>query len=307
MLKKIIFMGTPEFSVSILKSLYQNGYPVSTVYTQIPKKSSRGQKITKSPVHKISELLNIEVRTPETLKNNKIEYEYLKNLKADIAIVVAYGQIIPANFLNLTKKGFINIHGSLLPKYRGAAPIQRTIMNLEKKSGISIMRIINKLDAGPVCNKYEIEIKSNYNSEILSEKLSSLASEKILDNIDNIFEDKAQFHEQDHDNASYAKKIDKVESKINWNLSADLILGKINGLYPNPGAFFFFNSVRHKIIEAEVSDTSGAAGFVLDNFLKIGCQTKSINITKIQREGKNPQKIREFMLGSMIKKGSDLN
>ncbi len=300
-------MGTPEFSVPILKSLYQNGYPVSTVYTQAPTKSSRGQKITKSPVHKISELLNIEVRTPKILKNNKIEYEYLKKLEADIAIVVAYGQIIPENFLNLTKKGFINIHGSLLPKYRGAAPIQRSIMNLEKKSGISIMKIINKLDAGPVCNKYEIEIKSNYNSEILSEKLSSLASEKILENIDNISEDKAQFHEQDHDKASYAKKIDKAESKINWNLSADLILGKINGLYPNPGAFFFFNSVRYKIIEAEVSDTSGAVGFVLDDFLKIGCQTKSINITKIQREGKNPQKTREFMLGSMIKKGSDLN
>ena len=307
MSKKIVFMGTPEFSVKILKSLYQNGYPISTVYTQPPKKSNRGLKLTRTPVHKISELLNIEVRTPITFRNNNDEYEYLKKLDPDLCIVVAFGLIIPEKFLNLSKKGFINIHASILPKYRGAAPIQRAIMNLDKKTGISIMKITSKLDAGPISNIYEIEMKSDYNYEIVSEKLSSLASEKILDEIDNIMEDKVDFRNQDDDKASYAKKIGKSESKINWNMSADKILGLINGLYPSPVAWFNYNGERYKILEAEVSNTSGETGVVLDDFLKVGCESKSINIKRIQREGKNPQKVGEFMLGSKIKKGSILN
>jgi len=307
MSKKIVFMGTPEFSVKILKSLYQNGYPISTVYTQPPKKSNRGLKLTRTPVHKISELLNIEVRTPITFKNNNDEYEYLKKLDPDLCIVVAFGLIIPEKFLNLSKKGFINIHASILPKYRGAAPIQRAIMNLDKKTGISIMKITSKLDAGPISNIYEIEMKSDYNYEIVSEKLSSLASEKILDEIDNIMEDKVDFKKQNDDKASYAKKIGKSESKINWNMPADKILGVINGLYPSPAAWFNYNGERYKILEAEVSDTSGETGVVLDDFLKVGCESKSINVKRIQREGKNPQKVGEFMLGSKIKKGSILN
>ena len=143
-------MGTPFFSVPILKSLYQNGYLISAVYTQPPQKSKRGQKINKSPVQGISETLDIEYRTPSSLKDNKKEYDYLKKLDADIAIVVAYGQIIPKEFLNLTKKGFINIHASILPKWRGAAPIQRSIMNLDKETGVSIMKINEKLDIGSV-------------------------------------------------------------------------------------------------------------------------------------------------------------
>jgi len=183
MLKKIVFMGTPFFAVPILKSLYQNGYPISVVYTQPPQKSNRGQKINKSPVQKMSETLNIEFRTPLNLKNNKEEYDYLKKINADISIVVAYGKIIPKEMLALTKKGFINIHASLLPKWRSAAPIQRSIMNLDKQTGISIMKIEEKLDTGPVCNSYPLNILENENLESLSERLSLLAAEKILDKI----------------------------------------------------------------------------------------------------------------------------
>ena len=160
MSKKIIFMGTPLFSVPILKSLYQNGYPVSVVYTQPPQKSKRGQRINKSPIQGISETLNIQFRTPYSLKDNIEEYKFLKDLNADLAIVVAYGQIIPKEYLALTKKGFINIHGSLLPKWRGAAPIQRSIINLDKETGISIMKISEKLDSGPISNVYKIKIDS---------------------------------------------------------------------------------------------------------------------------------------------------
>ena len=203
-------MGTPLFAVPILKSLYQNGYSVSVVYTQPPQKSQRGQKINKSPIQGISETLKIECRTPSSLKDNKEEYNYLKELDADIAIVVAYGQIIPKEYLSLVKKGFINIHASLLPKWRGAAPIQRSIMNLEKETGVSIMKIGEKLDTGPICNSYKIEIIDDDNAETISEKLSALAAEKILDNIDEILDDKIEFKEQNHNEASYAAKIEKT-------------------------------------------------------------------------------------------------
>ena len=308
MLKKIVFMGTPLFSVSILKSLYQNGYPISVVYTQPPQKSQRGQKINKSPIQGISETLNIECRTPSSLKDNKEEYNYLKELDADIAIVVAYGQIIPKEYLSLIKKGFINVHASLLPKWRGAAPIQRSIMNLEKETGFSIMKIAEKLDSGPICSSYKIEIIDSDNTETISTKLSALAAEKILDCIDKILEDKIEFKEQKHIEASYASKIEKLEGQIKWNENAESIIGKINGLYPNPGAFFNYKGERYKILKATLSSGSGAIGEVLDNNLEISCgNKKSIKVLEIQRQGKRPQKISEFMLGSQIKKGSNLN
>jgi methionyl-tRNA formyltransferase len=307
MLKKIIFMGTPLFAVPILKSLYQNGYPVSVVYTQPPQKSQRGQKINKSPIQGISETLKIEYRTPISLKDNKEEYDYLKKLDADIAIIVAYGQIIPKEYLNLVKKGFINIHASLLPKWRGAAPIQRSIMNLELETGISIMKIDDKLDTGPICNSYKIKIMENDNAQIISEKLSALAAEKILSNIDEILEDKIEFKEQDHIKASYATKIKKNEGQIQWDETAENIIGKINGLYPSPGAFFIYKGERYKILKAKLSLGSGEVGEVLDNYLEISCgDQKSIKVTEIQRQGKRPQNISEFMLGSQIKKGSNL-
>tara|TARA_B100001173_G_C15953211_1_gene532317 strand:- start:35 stop:964 length:930 start_codon:yes stop_codon:yes gene_type:complete len=306
MLKKIVFMGTPIFAVPILKSLYQNGYPISVVYTQPPQKSKRGQKINKSPVQGMSENLNIEFRTPSSLKNNNEEYEYLKNLQADIAIVVAYGQIIPKEILSLTKKGFINIHASLLPKWRGAAPIQRSIMSLEKKTGISIMKINEDLDTGPICNSYEIDILANDNAETLSVKLSSLASEKILKNIDNIFDEKIKFKDQLHKEATYADKIEKSEGKIDWDNSADKIIGKINGLYPSPGAWFLYKGERYKILKANLGNGTGNAGDILNDHLEICCDNNSIKVLEIQREGKRPQNINEFMLGSKIKKGSNI-
>ena len=308
MAKKIIFMGTPLFAVPILKSLYQNGYPITVVYTQPPQKSQRGQKINKSPIQSISETLNIDFRTPENLKDNKDEYDFIKNLKAELAIVVAYGQIIPKEFLNLTKKGFINIHASILPNWRGAAPIQRAIMNLDEETGISIMKIVESLDKGPVSNIYKIKLNQNQNYQEISEKLSLIAAEKILDNIDEILEGNAKFLEQNDSKASYAKKIEKIEGKINWNNDSKNILGKINGLYPSPGAFFLFNGERYKIRKAEIGNGQGIAGEVLSDSLEVACgDTKSIKIIEIQRQGKNPQKVNEFILGSKIKKGLILN
>ncbi len=291
------------FAVPILKSLYQNGYPVTCVYTQPPQRSKRGQKVNKSPVQGIAETLNIEYRAPETLKDNDEEFEYIKNLQADLAVVVAYGQIIPKRILDLTKKGFINIHASLLPKWRGAAPIQRSIMNLEKETGISMMKISEELDAGGVSNQYKIELNGE-NTEEVSEKLSFLAAEKILDEIDDVLDDKANFVEQNHSGATYAPKIEKSEGRINWNDSSDQIIGKVNGLYPVPGAWFNYAGERYKILKAKIGSAVGKVGEVTSDELEVICgDNKSLKILEIQRQGKRVQSINEFMLGSRIKKG----
>ena len=306
MYKKIVFMGTSYFAVPILKSLYQNGYPIYVVYTQPPKKSNRGQKLNKSPINLFSENISLDVRTPQTLKNNNEEELYLSELQPDLIIVVSYGQIIPKNLLTIPKYGFLNIHASLLPKWRGAAPIQRSIMNLDRETGISIMRINENLDEGPVCNQYSLNISEKINSEELSEKLSVIASEKILDILDNIYDDNIEFKDQDHSKATYAKKIQKTEGKIDWSENAEKIIGKINGLYPYPGAFFSFNGERYKILKAEKSNTNGKAGNIVSENFEVCCGEGSIKVLSIQREGKRVQQINEFLLGTQIKKGTNI-
>ena len=307
MFKKIVFMGTSNFSVPILKSLYQNGYPIVTIYTQPPQKSMRGQKVNKSPIQKMAENLCIECRTPDSLKENNEEYNFLKLLNPDLVIVVAYGQLISKNYLSLSKHGFINIHASLLPKWRGAAPIQRSIMNLDKETGVSIMKIVEKLDAGPVMMQEKINVTSEMNAEDLSNKLSDLSSKLILECIDEIEGGKAKFIDQDEQKATYAKKINKEEGKINWDNSAKNILAQINSLLPNPGAWFSFMGERYKILKASISETEGEKGKVIDNNLTIACKSKSIKVNEIQRQGKNKQSTSEFLLGSKIKKETALD
>ena len=299
-------MGTPNFSVPILKSLYQNGYPTCAVYTQPPKKSMRGQKTNKSPIQKLAENLSLNVRNPNFLNQNEEELKYFKSLSADIVIVVAYGQLIPKEFLGLSKNGFINIHASLLPKWRGAAPIQRAIMNLDEVTGISVMRINEKLDAGPTMLKKEIKLDNEMNAEDVSNQLSKIGSEIISNCLDLIEIGKAEFVEQDHNKATHAQKIDKEEAKIKWNEDAIKIIAKINGLYPNPGAWFLFQGERYKILKATLSDLEGQPGSVLDDNLTVACGTKSIKIQEIQRQGKSKQKATEFLLGSKIKKSLSL-
>ena len=307
MSKKIVFMGTPNFAVPILKNIYQNGFEVSAVYTQQPKKSNRGQKISKSPIHLLAETLNLDVRTPSKLKDNNEEFEYLKKINFDLAIIVAYGQLIPKNYLDLNKKNFINLHASILPKWRGAAPIQRSIMNLDKETGISVMKINDKLDSGEVSEIFKLKILENENAQSLSERLSNLASEKILNIIDDILDGNVSFKKQDDQNVTYANKIDKSEGRINWNEEAEKIIGKINGLYPSPGAWFSFNGERHKILKATPHGSDGNPGHVLSESLEVACGKNSLKIIEIQREGKKAQKINEFIQGTKIKTGSNLN
>jgi methionyl-tRNA formyltransferase len=239
MQKKIVFMGTPEFSVPILKSIYENNFSIEAVYTQPPQKSQRGQKLNKSPINQLADSLGINCRTPASLKNNNEELEFIKKINPDIVIVVAYGQIIPKEFLEICKLGFINIHGSILPKWRGAAPIQRAIMNLDKETGISIMKIKEKLDSGPVCAVYKIELNPCDNAFEVSNKLSLLAAEKIIIEINNILNGKAKFVEQNHELATYAAKIDKSEGFINWKEDAKKFLVKLMDYFQFQVHFLF--------------------------------------------------------------------
>ena len=303
--KKVVFMGTPKFSIPILETIAKSPYKVSCVYTQAPKKSNRGQKINISPIHKCAENLKLTLRNPINL-NSEEEFEFIKKLNPDIVVVVAYGQIISKKILDLPKEGFINIHASLLPKWRGAAPIQRSIMNLDTVTGISIMKIVEDLDAGPVMKKIQIKIDESTNTEELSKNLSKISSESIVEVLDNIFEKKSKFVEQNHESATYAKKINKNESEINWNENAKKILAKINGLNPNPGAWFVYKKIRHKVWKAKVVEKIGLAGTILDKNFIIGCGDTSLEIIEIQKEGKKKLLLKDFLMGLNFKQGDEL-
>ena len=304
----IIFMGTSKFAVPILEKISKSKLNISVVYTQPPKKSNRGMKVQKTPIQVQSELLGLPIRTPSILKNNIDEYNFIKKTRPTIVLVISYGQIIPKEFLQLSEKGFFNIHASILPKLRGAAPIQRAIMNQDSETGISFMKINENLDTGPILETYKIKIDFNLNATELEKKLSKLAAEKTIENIDNIIKGKVKLKEQNHSEATYAEKINKAEGQIFWDDSAKKIIGKINGLHPNPGAYFKFKGDRYKILKAEIGNRSGQPGEVLNDKLEIACsKNESIKVIEIQKEGKKIQEINEFLNGSKMHKGCTLN
>ena len=301
----IVFMGTPEFSVPTLEALINNKLNVVKVYTQPPKKSKRGQKINPTPIEEFCKKNKVNFNHPINF-NNKEELKVFKKLSPDIVVVVAYGQIIPKNFLDMAKFGFINIHASLLPKWRGAAPIQRAIMNGDKKIGISIMKIEEKLDSGPVLASQEIDLDQNATHGEIEKQLSVMGANLLIESLKNIEDGNSKFIDQVHSEATYAKKIEKTETKINWDLDANKVIGHIHGLSPYPGAWFEYQNERFKVLRANKSSYMGKPGSVLDENLTIGCQSDSIQILEIQREGKNKQTVKEFLLGKKINKGSIL-
>jgi len=301
----IIFMGTPDFAVPILKSISESNHKIKAVYTQPPKKKSRGQKIEKSPINLESIKLNISVRHPNNL-NSDDEYNFIKKSGVKFIIVVAYGQIIPQKILDIPDIIFLNIHASLLPRWRGAAPIQRSIIHMDKITGISIMKIISKLDAGPFMMQQEVKIEAEDNFTILSKKLSNLGSKLILKSLAELENKVAKFQEQDENKVSYARKIEKKESEVDWSIPAKNIIAKINGLNPFPGVWFKHLKNRIKIIQAMEVNQRGEIGEVLDEELTVGCKENSIKILSIQKEGKNILDTKSFLAGYKIKKGEKL-
>ena len=303
---KIVFMGTPEFSLPTLEALIENKFNVVSVYTQPPTKSKRGQKINVSPIEEFSKKNKINFKNPINLNSDE-ELKIFKELSPDIVVVVAYGQIISKNFLNIAKFGFINIHASLLPKWRGAAPIQRAIMNEDKKIGVSIMKIEEKLDSGPVLASKEIELGQNATHGEIEKTLSVMGANLLVENLKRLESDNSKFIGQVHSEATYAKKIDKGETKINWSLDATKVLAHIHGLSPIPGAWFEYENERFKVLRAKISTVNGKPSYVLDDNLTVACKSNSIQILELQRQGKNKQTAKEFLLGKKISSGSILN
>ena len=303
---KIVFMGTPEFSLPTLEALIENKFNVVSVYTQPPTKSKRGQKINVSPIEEFSKKNKINFKNPINLNSDE-ELKIFKELSPDIVVVVAYGQIISKIFLNIAKFGFINIHASLLPKWRGAAPIQRAIMNGDKKIGVSIMKIEEKLDSGPVLASKEIELGQNATHGEIEKTLSVMGANLLVENLKRLERGNSKFIGQVHSEATYAKKIDKGETKINWSLDATKVLAHIHGLSPSPGAWFEYENERFKVLRAKISTVNGKPSYVLDDNLTVACKSNSIQILELQRQGKNKQTAKEFLLGKKINSGSILN
>tara|TARA_B100000963_G_scaffold290004_1_gene259667 strand:+ start:4601 stop:5521 length:921 start_codon:yes stop_codon:yes gene_type:complete len=305
MAMKIIFMGTPNFAVPILKAIHDSEHKILEVYTQPASKSGRGQKFNQSDIFYCAEQLNLKVRSPDNLETNE-EINHIKKLKPDLVVVVAYGKILPITLLNIDKLQFINVHASLLPKWRGAAPIQRAIMNMDSETGISIMKIIPELDAGPVMLQERIKISQGITYEDLSKKMSLIGAKLILDSINLIKINKANFIEQKESGASYAKKINKKESKINWNEDASNIIAKINALNPYPGCWFELLGSRIKIIKAKKVNITGQPGEILNENFTIACSKHAIQVLELQKEGKKKTTAQEFLRGNKIKIGITL-
>lgn len=292
---KVVFMGTPDFAVPALEKLIKE-HNVVCVYTREPKLSGRGNKLNKTPVHLVAEANGIEVRTPKTLRNAE-EQKKFAELKADVAVVAAYGLILPLPVLEAYPFGCLNLHASLLPRWRGAAPIQRAIEAGDAKSGVTVMQVAEGLDTGDMLLKGEVEITSSTTGGELHDKLALQGAELIS----RILSDIKSFvpQPQPQDGACYAAKIDKAECKLDFNQKADVLCRKIRAFNPYPAMFFEYGGERFKVLEAHKAEKYAPAGTIIEdnNSLLIACADGALNITQIQRQGKKLMTIGELLRG----------
>lgn len=304
---RLVFMGTPDFSVPVLSSLIKAGHEICAVYTQPPRKSGRGQKLRKSPVHQLAEQHDITVFTPATLKNEDEQRKFATH-KADACVVVAYGQLLPPAILEAPTHGCFNVHASLLPRWRGAAPIHRAIMAGDRQTGVSIMQMEQGLDTGPVCLMANTPINDQTTTAQLHDELSHLGAKLMVETLSDLQNDKLTFTPQADQGVTYAKKIDKTEARIDFNLHASMVLRHIHGLSPFPGAWLELpidaKPTRVKILNAQITDQPGAAGTILDENLTIACANKSIHPIRLQREGKSALDLADFVKGTHITPGT---
>ncbi|MEL0286673.1 MAG: methionyl-tRNA formyltransferase [Paracoccaceae bacterium] len=300
---KLVFMGTPDFSVPALQRLVADGHDIAAVYTQPPRPAGRGKKDRPSPVHSSAAASGLEVRHPLSLKSQEVQEEF-DLLNADVAVVVAYGLLLPQAVLDMPRYGCLNIHASLLPRWRGAAPIHRAVMAGDKETGVSIMQMEAGLDTGPVLLDQALEIFPSETTGLLHDRLSHLGAELISQALNQI--DALTPAVQPEAGVCYAEKIDKAEARIDWSESGEVIDRKIRGLSPFPGAWSEFKGERIKFLCSEMSgveDHVGAPGDVVGEGLEIACGTGSIRITQIQRAGRAAQCTEDCLRGLSIQKG----
>ena len=293
--KTIVFMGTPIISKEYLKKLIESKIKIRAVITQPPKRHSRGLKLLKSSVHEFADENKIDVYTPQTL--DLVSLNYLNKIKPDLIIVMAYGKILPKAILELPKYGCINVHLSILPRWRGAAPIEHTLMNGDEVTGISIIKMIEKLDAGPIISQKKITVPSHFNKKKLSDLLTIVGSELLVSIIPKIINNQFQLIDQDEDKVTYAHKITSELRKINFNNTSKNIINNIRAHSPYPGSWFELNNERIKIIEAKIGSAKGNVSTILNNKFEIASLDGSIEPVILQREGKKIVTKDEFLRG----------
>jgi methionyl-tRNA formyltransferase len=302
---RIAFMGTPDFAVPTLAALLAAGHDVVAVYSQPPRPAGRGKKERKSAVHTFADQHNIPVHTPLSMRDVD-EQAKLKALNLDFVVVVAYGQILPQAVLDAPKFGCVNVHASLLPRWRGAAPIHRAIMAGDNETGVCIMMMEAGLDTGPVIHRVSVPITTSDTTAKLHDKLAEMGANVIDEAITAYATGKATPEAQPEDGITYAHKIDKAEAKIDWSQSAEIIDRQIRGLSPFPGAWCELEGTRIKLLDSEVCNNSGEAGTVLDNDLIIACGEQSIRPKAIQKAGKAVSDRASFLLGNPVPVGTKL-
>lgn len=306
---RIIFMGTPDFGVPTFDQILADGHEIVACYTQPPRPAGRGQNDKKSPVQIAAETAGVPVYFPTSLKSDEARAQF-ESHKAELAIVVAYGLILPKEILDAPKYGCLNLHGSALPRWRGAAPIQRAIMAGDKATAIQVMAMETGLDTGAVCASEIIEISSSMTAGDLHDKMMGLGAELMSKTLSDLEQGNLRFAPQNQEGVIYAKKIEKSEAAIDWSLSAKEVLNNIHGLSPFPGSWSNFQikgkTVRVKILRAQLCDGTGLCGTILADDLVVACGQGAIKILEAQRAGKGPMNGADFARGSGTLTGQTL-
>ncbi|MGB0934977.1 MAG: methionyl-tRNA formyltransferase [Alphaproteobacteria bacterium] len=299
--RKIVFMGTPDFAVPALQGLIDAGHDIIAVYSQPPRPAGRGHKLTKSPVHRLAESHNIPVFTPKNFKNAD-DVQAFCNHKADIAVVAAYGLILPKSILEAPAQGCLNIHGSLLPRWRGAAPIHRAIEAGDSSTGITIMQMDEGLDTGDMIIWDQVDITRDMTTGILHDILAEMGAVQIVKAIEQGW----PRIPQPADGVAYAHKITRDEEVLDWTQPAEVLERKIRAFSPWPATYFLHDGLRYKVLSAEITTDAGAPGEILDDMMTIACAKGAIRPTRLQRQGGKPMDLKDFLNGHAIAKGTRL-
>jgi methionyl-tRNA formyltransferase len=306
---RLVFLGTPEFAVPSLARLVEAGHEVAAVYTQPPRRAGRGMAVTPSPVARFALSHGLPVRTPLSLKD-PAEHTALAALAVDAAVVVAYGLILPRPVLEAPRLGCYNVHASLLPRWRGAAPIQRAIMAGDKVTGVSIMQVTEGLDEGPVCLAASVPITPDTTAGALHDILASVGADLIWQALHGLETGDLACTPQPPEGVTYARKIDKAETRIDFSQGPTRVRNHIHGLSPHPGAWFALpggpREVRVKVLKAELTEGSGPPGTTLDDALNVACGDGAVRLLVVQREGKSPAEASAFLRGLPVPAGTRL-
>jgi methionyl-tRNA formyltransferase len=306
---RVVFMGTPEFSTGLLRELHKRGHEIAAVYSQPPRPAGRGMAEKKSPVHALAESLGLEVRTPKSLRSAE-EQAGFAALNADVSVVAAYGLILPRAILEAPRFGCLNLHGSLLPRWRGAAPIQRAIMAGDAESGVGVMRMEEGLDTGPVATEARVPIGPDTTTGELHDALAATGAPLMADALEALEKGDLVFTPQSEAGVVYAQKIDKSEARIDWSLGAQELHNLVRGLAPAPGAFFEADLgagvERVKVLQTRVETGAGAPGLALDDVGLIACGDGALRLLRVQRAGKGSMEFAEFARGRSIARGTRL-